>query len=280
MKQYLDVLKNILENGEQKRDRTGTGTISSFAETMKFDLTKGFPIVTTKKSFYKSALDEMLWMIRGEHNTNTLNSKIWDNWSDEKGNIGKMYGAQWRDHDVVGADGQPKQIDQLKDLIENIKNNPNSRRHIITTLNMGVVADENISPRQNVEKGNMALWPCHGLIVQFYCHSDNGLSCSMYQRSADYPIGIPFNIMGYALLTEILAKHTGRYAKNLTVTTGDSHIYNNQIKDVREQLKREPLQLPKLKFINVRDNIEDYQVSDFELVGYECHPPIKYKISI
>ncbi len=264
MKQYLDFLKHILDNGTQKGDRTGTGTISTFGYQMRYNLEKEFPIMTTKKVHLKSVIHELLWFISGDTNIKYLQEngvRIWNEWADEAGNLGPVYGAQWRRWET--AEGNV--IDQLADVIEQIKANPNSRRLIVNAWNVGKLKD-------------MALPPCH-MMFHFYV-SDNKLSCQLYQRSADAFLGVPFNISSYALLTMMIAQVTGLKAGEFVHTIGDAHIYNNHIEQVKIQLERSPKSLPIMKINPNIKNIDDFKFEDFELVGYNPDPAIKAPISI
>jgi thymidylate synthase len=264
MKQYLDLLDHVMKNGTAKSDRTGTGTISVFGYQMRFDLQKGFPMVTTKKLHIKSIVHELLWFIAGDTNIKYLNDngvKIWDEWADKNGNLGPVYGYQWRSW--PSADG--KTIDQLSQVISSIKNNPDSRRHIVSAWNVG-----------EIEK--MAIPPCH-VLFQFYV-SDNKLSCQLYQRSADIFIGVPFNIASYALLTHMIAHVTGLQPGEFIHTFGDAHIYLNHIEQVKLQLSREPYQLPEIKINPAVTDIYKFRFQDFELAGYQAHPHIKGEVSV
>ncbi len=264
MKQYLDYLRNIKENGVNKEDRTGTGTKSIFGHQMRFDLKDGFPLVTTKKVFTKAIIHELLWFIKGDTNIKYLKENgvtIWDEWADAQGDLGPVYGHQWRSWGT--PDG--KTIDQLSEIIEMIKKNPDSRRIIVSAWN---VAD---LPK-------MALMPCHCLF-QFYV-ADGKLSCQLYQRSCDSFLGVPFNIASYALLTEMVAHVCGLEVGEFIWTGGDCHIYNNHFDQVDEQLTREPRALPKLVIKRKVDSIFDFVFEDFEIVGYDPHPAIKAPIAV
>lgn len=264
MQQYLDLMKRIQESGTKKEDRTGTGTISVFGHQMRFDLREGFPIVTTKKLHLRSIIHELLWFIKGDTNIKYLKEnkvRIWDEWADEEGNLGPVYGAQWRAWE--NKDG--KKIDQLSQLIDGIKNNPDSRRHIISAWNVG-------------EIDNMALPPCH-CFVQFYVNQGK-LSCQLYQRSADVFLGVPFNIASYALMTMMVAQVTGLEAHEFVHTFGDAHLYLNHLEQAELQLQREPKKLPQMKINPNVKSIFDFKFEDFELVGYESHPHIKAEVSV
>lgn len=264
MKQYLDFLQDILHNGTKKEDRTGTGTVSVFGRQMRFDLEEGFPLVTTKKLHLKSIIHELLWFLKGDTNIAYLKEnkvRIWDEWADEEGNLGPVYGHQWRSWSAPNGDT----IDQISNVINDIKNNPDSRRLIVSAWNPADVP-------------NMALPPCH-LLFQFYV-ADGKLSCQLYQRSADSFLGVPFNIASYALLTMMVAQVTGLKPGEFVHTVGDAHIYLNHIEQVELQLTREPKPLPKMKLNPAVTNIFDFTFDDFELVDYEAHPHIKGEVSV
>ena len=274
MKQYQDLLKHIKENGVEKKDRTGTGTISVFGYQMKFNLKKGFPLVTTKKLHLRSIIYELIWFINGGTNINYLNENgvsIWDEWADENGELGPIYGAQWRNWNNDG-------IDQLKEVISSLKENPFSRRMIVTAWNPNIIPNTKKTFSENVKEGKAALPPCHAFF-QFYV-ADNKLSCQMYQRSADVFLGVPFNIASYSLLTYMIAQVCELEVGEFIHTLGDAHIYLNHIEQVDLQLTREPLELPKLKLNETIKSIEDFKYEDIEIVDYKFHPPIKGKISI
>ena len=274
MKQYQDILKYIKENGVEKKDRTGTGTISVFGYQMKFDLKKGFPLVTTKKLHLRSIIYELIWFINGGTNINYLNDNgvsIWDEWADKKGDLGPIYGAQWRNWNNDG-------VDQLKDVISSLKENPSSRRMIVTAWNPNIIPNTKKTFSENVKEGKAALPPCHAFF-QFYV-ADNKLSCQMYQRSADVFLGVPFNIASYALLTFIIAQVCKLEVGEFVHTLGDAHIYLNHLEQVDLQLSRDPLELPKLKLNPMIKSIEDFKYEDVEIINYKFHPPIKGKISI
>jgi thymidylate synthase len=264
MKQYHDLLTYILENGAQKGDRTGTGTISVFGHQLRFDLSEGFPVLTTKKLHLKSIIHELLWFLQGDSNIKYLKDngvKIWDEWADENGDLGPVYGVQWRSWPT--SDG--RKIDQISQLIDQIKNNPNSRRHIVSAWN---VAD--------VE--NMALPPCHTMF-QFYV-ADGKLSCQLYQRSADVFLGVPFNIASYALLTLMVAQVCDLAPGEFIHTFGDAHLYSNHIEQANLQLSRDIRPLPQMKINpNVKD-IFGFKFEDFELLNYDPHPHIKAAVAV
>lgn len=264
MKQYLDFLQDILHNGTKKEDRTGTGTVSVFGRQMRFDLEEGFPLVTTKKLHLKSIIHELLWFLKGDTNIAYLKEnkvRIWDEWADEDGNLGPVYGHQWRSWTAPNGET----IDQITNVISDIKNNPDSRRLIVSAWNPSDIP-------------NMALPPCH-LLFQFYV-ADGKLSCQLYQRSADSFLGVPFNIASYALLTMMVAQVTGLKPGEFVHTVGDAHIYTNHIEQVELQLTREPKPLPKMKLNPNVTNIFDFTYDDFELVDYEAHPHIKGVVSV
>ena len=274
MKQYHKLLNHILENGVQKGDRTGTGTISTFGYQMRFDLSKGFPMLTTKKLHLKSIIHELLWFIKGDTNIKYLNDndvKIWDSWADENGNLGPVYGHQWRNWNSDG-------IDQISILIDQIKNNPNSRRMIVSAWNPSVLPDTSKSFSENVSDNKAALPPCHAFF-QFYV-SDGKLSCQLYQRSADTFLGVPFNIASYALFTIMIAQVTDLEVGDFIHTFGDVHLYNNHIEQAKEQLSREFRPLPKMKVNSKIKNINEFKYEDFELINYDPHPHIKASVSI
>lgn len=261
MKQYLDLLQDIMENGTDKMDRTGVGTRSVFGRQLRFDLNKGFPLVTTKKVHLKSIIHELLWFIKGDTNIKYLKDNgvsIWDEWADENGNLGPVYGSQWRNWNGEG-------IDQLAYVVDKLKNNPNDRRMIVSAWNVGKISE-------------MKLPPCH-MMFQFYV-ANNKLSCMLYQRSCDTFLGVPFNIASYALLTMMLAQVCGLELGEFVHTYGDTHIYSNHFQQVREQLSREPLPLPTMKINPLVKNIEDFKFEDFELVDYQCHPAIKAAVAV
>ena len=275
MKQYLDLLQHIIDKGFQKGDRTGTGTKSVFGYQMRFNLEDGFPLLTTKKVHLRSIIHELLWLINGDTNIKYLHDNkvsIWDEWADENGDLGPIYGAQWRNWNNEG-------IDQIADLIDSIKNNPNSRRHIVTAWNPSVLPDERSKDfAQNVADGKAALPPCHAFF-QFYV-ADNKLSCQLYQRSADVFLGVPFNIASYSLLTMMIAQVCGLGLGDFVHTFGDVHIYNNHIEQVKLQLSREPRHLPTMKLNPEVKSIFDFKYEDFKLEDYNPHDAIKADVSI
>ncbi|MED1723480.1 thymidylate synthase [Brevibacillus parabrevis] len=264
MKQYLDLCQRILTEGVTKEDRTGTGTISIFGHQMRFDLSDGFPLVTTKKLHMKSIIHELLWFLAGDTNVRYLQEngvRIWNEWADENGDLGPVYGKQWRS--FVGRDG--KTVDQIQWVIDEIKKNPDSRRLIVSAWNPADLAE-------------MALPPCH-LLFQFYV-ADGKLSCQLYQRSADTFLGVPFNIASYALLTHMVAHVTGLGVGDFVHTLGDAHLYTNHIEQVKLQLTREPKPLPKLKLNPEVTSIFDFTYDDIEIVDYEAHPHIKGEVAV
>ena len=264
MQQYLDLLNHVLKNGIEKKDRTGTGTISVFGYQNRFNLSDGFPLLTTKKLHIRSILHELLWFLAGDTNIKYLqdnNVNIWNDWADENGDLGPVYGHQWRSW--PSSNGST--IDQISQVIDSIKNNPDSRRHIVSAWNVG-------------ELDKMALPPCH-LLFQFYV-ADGKLSCQLYQRSADIFLGVPFNITSYAILLMMIAQVTGLEPGDFVHTFGDAHIYLNHIDQVKLQLERKTFPLPKLLLNKDIKNIFDFRLEDFEIVGYEAHPHIKGEISV
>ena len=274
MKQYLDLLQHIKEKGVKKEDRTGTGTISVFGYQMRFNLQEGFPLVTTKKLHLRSIIHELIWFINGVTNIKYLKENgvtIWDEWADKKGNLGPIYGHQWRNWNSDG-------IDQLQDVINSLKNNPSSRRMIVTAWNPNIIPDSSKSFSDNVKNGKAALPPCHAFF-QFYV-SNNKLSCQMYQRSADVFLGVPFNIASYALLTHMIAQVCEYDVGDFIHSFGDIHIYLNHLEQVDLQLTREPMKLPKLKLNPLVKKIEDFKYEDIEILDYNSHPSIKGKISV
>jgi len=277
VKSYLDLMRHVRDHGVQKGDRTGTGTRSVFGYQMRFDLSKGFPLVTTKKVHLKSIIHELLWFLNGDANTRYLRDhgiSIWNEWASESGDLGPVYGCQWRNWPT--ADGQ--HIDQIAELVEQIKSRPDSRRLIISAWNVADLPDESISPQANVANGKMALAPCHAFF-QFYV-AEGRLSCQLYQRSADIFLGVPFNIASYALLTMILAQVCGLEAGDFVHTFGDAHLYSNHMQQVGTQLARQPFPLPVMRLNPDVSSIFDYNYEDFELCDYQCHPVIRAPIAI
>lgn len=265
MQQYLDLLQHILDHGDDKSDRTGTGTKSCFGYQMRFDLNEGFPVLTTKKLHLRSIIHELLWFLKGDTNIAYLKEnkvRIWDEWADEAGNLGPVYGHQWRSWPTPSGES----IDQIKQLVDGLKNNPDSRRHIVCSWNVADIP-------------NMALPPCHCLF-QFYVSSDGKLSCQLYQRSADTFLGVPFNIASYALLTLMLAQVCNLKPGEFIHTFGDVHLYNNHLEQAKLQLTRKPGPLPTMKINSEIDNIFDFTFEDFELINYVAQPHIKAEVSV
>ena len=274
MKQYLDLIKEVRDNGIEKTDRTGTGTKSIFGHQMRFNLADGFPMVTTKKLHLKSIIYELLWFLKGDTNIAYLKEngvKIWDAWADENGDLGPVYGYQWRNWNGDG-------IDQISELIDTLKSNPDSRRMLVSAWNPSVLPDTSISFAENVKNNKAALPPCHAFF-QFYV-ADGKLSCQLYQRSADIFLGVPFNIASYALLTMMIAQVTGLEYGDFVHTFGDAHIYNNHLEQIDLQLSREPRRLPKMKMNPSVKNIFDFNFEDFELTNYDPYPHIKGLVSV
>lgn len=264
MKQYLDLMQHVLDHGTQKHDRTGTGTISVFGYQMRFNLQEGFPMVTTKKLHLKSIIHELIWFLKGDTNIKYLKDngvRIWDEWANENGDLGPVYGSQWRSWPTPNGG----HIDQITQIINTIKNNPDSRRIIVSAWNVAEIE-------------NMALPPCHAFF-QFYV-ADGKLSCQLYQRSADIFLGVPFNIASYALLTMMVAQVCGLEAGDFIHTFGDAHIYNNHLEQVKLQLSRDPKPLPTMKINPEVKDIFDFKFEDFELLNYEAHPHIKGVVAV
>jgi thymidylate synthase len=264
MKQYLELMRHVRDHGSKKEDRTGTGTLSVFGHQMRFDLSEGFPLVTTKKCHLKSIIHELLWFLSGDTNVKYLQDngvRIWNEWADKEGNLGPVYGYQWRSWPA--ADG--RHIDQISQVIEQIRNTPDSRRMIVSAWNVG-------------EIDNMALPPCH-MMFQFYV-ADGRLSCQLYQRSADIFLGVPFNIASYALLTMMVAQVCELAPGDFVHTLGDAHLYTNHLEQTNEQLSRKPFPLPVMKINPEVKSIFDFKFEDFELVGYEAHPHIKAVVAV
>jgi len=277
MKQYLELLNHIIENGTDKGDRTGTGTRSVFGYQMRFNLQDGFPLVTTKKLHIRSIVHELLWFLKGDTNIQYLKDngvRIWDEWATEAGDLGPLYGKQW----VAWEKPNGETINQIAEVIETLNHNPNSRRMIVSAWNPADLPDESISPQENVKQGRMALATCHAFF-QFYV-ADGKLSCQLYQRSADTFLGVPFNIASYALLVHMVAQQTNLQVGDFIWTGGDVHLYNNTMEQANTQLQREPFPLPKLLIKRQPESIFDYQFDDFEIVDYESHPHIKAQVSV
>lgn len=277
MHQYLNLLDKILSEGHRKADRTGSGTLSIFGHQLRFDLNQGFPLVTTKKIHLKSIIHELLWFLQGDTNIGYLQQhqvSIWNAWVDTAGDLGPVYGQQWRSWPT--ADG--KQIDQLQQILTQLTTTPDSRRMLVSAWNVADLPDESISPQANVAAGKMALAPCHALF-QFYV-ADGKLSCQLYQRSCDTFLGLPFNIASYALLTHMIAQQVGLGVGDFIWTGGDVHLYLNHLEQARLQLSREPLPLPTLQFTRKPPSLFDYQYEDFVLLDYQAHDHIKAAISV
>ncbi|MCG7544904.1 thymidylate synthase [Pseudoalteromonas sp. MM17-2] len=277
MKQYLDLVRHVKEHGTKKEDRTGTGTLSVFGYQMRFNLQEGFPLVTTKKCHLRSIIHELLWFLKGDTNIGYLNDngvRIWDGWATAEGELGPVYGKQWRSWE--GPNGEV--IDQIKDVVEQIKTNPDSRRLIVSAWNPALLPDTQFSPSENAAKGKQALPPCHTLF-QFYV-LDGKLSCQLYQRSADIFLGVPFNIASYALLTMMIAQVCDLELGDFVHTFGDAHLYLNHLQQVDEQLGREPFAKPTMKINPEVKDIFSFSFDDFELVDYQCHPHIKAPVAI
>ena len=277
MKQYLDLMRHVRDNGVFKGDRTGTGTTSVFGYQMRFDLSEGFPLVTTKKCHLRSIIHELLWFLKGNTNTSYLRDNgvsIWDEWATDEGDLGPVYGHQWRNWPT--PDG--KTIDQISEVVQQLKTNPNSRRIIVSAWNVADLPDESISPQANVANNKMALAPCHAFF-QFYV-AEGKLSCQLYQRSADIFLGVPFNIASYALFTMMLAQVCDLEAGDFIHTFGDAHLYSNHMQQVEEQLSRQTFPLPTMKINPDIKDIFAFTFDDFELVDYQCHPHIKAPVAI
>ncbi len=284
MKQYLELLDKILKDGALKGDRTGSGTLSIFGYQMRFNLADGFPLVTTKKIHIKSIVHELLWFLQGETNIAYLkqnNVRIWDEWADGQGELGPIYGYQWRSWPIAHGE----HIDQIEQVLYQLKNTPNSRRMLVSAWNVADLPDESISPQDNVAQGKMALAPCHTLF-QFYVSPSTSsgqvgkLSCQMYQRSCDIFLGVPFNIASYALLTHIVAQQCGLEVGDFIWTGGDVHLYLNHQEQAKLQLTRQPKSLPSLNINRKPESISAYHYDDFEIVNYQPHDHIKADISV
>ena len=274
MKQYHDLIRHVLDHGNEKGDRTGTGTKSVFGYQMRFDLSEGFPMVTTKKLHLKSIIYELLWFLKGDTNIKYLQDhgvRIWNEWADKDGNLGPVYGHQWRNWNS-------EDIDQIKEVVETLRKNPNSRRMLVTAWNPSVLPDTSVSFSENVANGKAALPPCHAFF-QFYV-ADGKLSCQLYQRSADIFLGVPFNIASYALLTMMIAQVCGYTPGDFIHTFGDAHIYNNHLEQVNLQLSRDFRPLPVMKINPEVKDIFDFKFEDFILENYDPHPAIKGKVAV
>ena len=277
MQQYLDLMRHVRDHGIEKGDRTGTGTRSVFGHQMRFDLAAGFPLVTTKKVHLKSIIHELLWFLRGDTNTQYLRDNgvsIWDEWATDNGDLGPVYGYQWRTWPLPSGGA----IDQISEVIEQLRTRPDSRRLIVSAWNPAQLPDEGISPQANVEQGRMALAPCHAFF-QFYV-ADGKLSCQLYQRSADIFLGVPFNIASYALLTLMVAQVTGLQPGEFIHTLGDAHLYLNHLEQVDKQLGRALKPLPQITLNTAVTDIFSFSYDDFMLAGYEPHPGIAAPIAI
>lgn len=274
MKQYLDLVSHVLEHGNEKGDRTGTGTKSVFGYQMRFDLSEGFPMVTTKKLHLKSIVYELLWFLKGDSNIKYLTEngvRIWNEWADENGDLGPVYGHQWRNWNS-------DEIDQIELVIKDLKNNPNSRRMLVSAWNPSVLPDTSKSFSENVANGKAALPPCHAFF-QFYVHKGK-LSCQLYQRSADIFLGVPFNIASYALFTMMMAQVCGYQAGDFVHTLGDAHIYSNHLEQLKLQRSRDPKPLPQMLLNPEIKDIFDFTFDDFTLLDYNPHPHIKGKVAV
>ncbi|OAI15318.1 thymidylate synthase [Methylomonas lenta] len=277
MQQYLNLLQTLLDTGHKKGDRTGSGTLSVFGHQMRFNLADGFPLVTSKKVHVKSIIHELLWFLKGDTNVRYLQESgvtIWNEWADTNGNLGPVYGAQWRNWPA----GHGETIDQIAQVVEQIKNTPNSRRMLVSAWNVADLPDESQTPQTNVANGKMALAACHALF-QFYV-VDGKLSCQLYQRSCDTFLGLPFNIASYALLTHMLAQQSDLQVGDFVWTGGDVHLYLNHLEQAKLQLSRQPFPLPRLNIKRKPASIFDYQFEDFDIVDYQSHAAIKAPISI
>ncbi len=272
MRQYLSLLEHVLQNGARKSDRTGTGTVSVFGAQMRFSLTEGFPLLTTKKLHTRSIIHELLWFLRGETNITSLKEQgvsIWDEWADAQGDLGPLYGKQWRDFNGV---------DQIQWVVDEIRRNPDSRRLIVSAWNPAFIPDCSVGPQENVRRGKMALAPCHCLF-QFYVVNGR-LSCQLYQRSADLFLGVPFNIASYSLLTHMVAQVTGLQVGDFVHTFGDLHLYMNHLEQAREQLSRTPRPLPQLQLNPDVRSLFAFTFGDIEIVNYDPWPAIKAPIAV
>ncbi|KTC30832.1 MAG: thymidylate synthase [Pseudomonas helleri] len=277
MKMYHDLLADVLENGVEKGDRTGTGTLSVFGRQFRHNLEDGFPLLTTKKLHFKSIINEMIWFLNGDTNTKWLKEngvKIWDEWATEDGDLGPVYGKQW----TAWPTKDGKTINQIDYVVNTLKTNPNSRRILFHGWNVEYLPDESVSPQENARNGKMALPPCH-LLYQFYV-ANNKLSTHLYIRSSDLLLGNPYNLSGASFLTHMLAQQCDMGVGEIVVTMGDAHIYLNHIEQVKLQLTRDPRPLPKLQFKRKPESIYDYKFEDFEIVGYDPHPHIPAPVSI
>lgn len=277
MKQYLDLMRLVRDQGVRKEDRTGVGTLSIFGHQMRFDLSAGFPLVTTKKCHLKSIIHELLWFLQGSTNIAYLQQngvRIWNDWATPEGELGPVYGAQWRSWPTATGES----IDQIAQVVSQIKNNPHSRRLLVSAWNPAYLPDETVAPSANAAAGKMALPPCHTLF-QFYV-LDGRLSCQLYQRSADIFLGVPFNIASYALLTMMVAQVTGLRPGDFVHTFGDAHLYTNHLQQVDTQLARAPLPLPTMRLNSEVQDLFEFTFDDFELCDYQHHPHIAAPIAV
>ncbi|QMV13442.1 thymidylate synthase [Vibrio spartinae] len=277
MKQYIALLEDILENGDVKGDRTGTGTLSVFGRQIRHNLQEGFPLTTTKKLHFKSIANELIWFLSGDTNTTWLKANgvsIWDEWATENGDLGPIYGKQWTAWPTQSGES----INQIDYVVDALKNNPNSRRILFHGWNVEYLPDESMAPRDNASQGKMALPPCH-LLYQFYV-SNGKLSAQLYIRSSDSFLGLPYNIASLALLTHMLAQQCNLIPHEIVVSFGDLHAYSNHMEQIKTQLTREPRQLPELRILRTPESIYDYRFEDFEIVGYDPHPSIKAPVAI
>ncbi|HXG27611.1 MAG TPA: thymidylate synthase [Nevskiales bacterium] len=277
MRQYLDLMQRVLDEGVRKEDRTGTGTLSVFGHQMRFDLAQGFPLLTTKKLHLKSIIHELLWFLKGDTNTAYLKQNgvsIWDEWATESGELGPVYGYQWRSWPLPNGG----HVDQIAQLLQQIRSKPHSRRLIVSAWNVADLPDESLKPQDNVKQGRMALAPCHAFF-QFYV-ADGRLSCQMYQRSADVFLGVPFNIASYALLTMMIAQVCDLAPGEFVHVLGDTHLYLNHLEQAREQLRREPYPLPTMRINPEVKDLFAFRYEDFRLENYQAHPHIKAPIAV
>lgn len=274
MQNYLDLLRHVVDHGEHRDDRTGTGVISCFGAQLRFDLSSGFPLLTTKKIRYDLVVNELLWFLSGSTNTSKLNAHIWDQWADDNGNLGPIYGKQWRSWSTKSGN-----VDQISNVFKSLLSNPKSRRHVVSAWNATDLPDETETIEDNIRAGRMALAPCH-VMFQFYVTNSGRLSCHFYQRSADMFLGVPFNIASYATLTHIFANCLGLAPGELVYSLGDYHVYTNHLNQVKIQLDRAPRQLPELIIDKKHDDPFSFVPADFNLVSYSPHPAIKAPIAV
>lgn len=275
MKQYLELLNHVLIHGEPRDDRTGTGTLACFGAQLRFDLHDGFPLVTTKRVNYRAVVQELIWFLHGKTNINDgLDTCIWDQWADDSGELGPIYGKQWRSWRTSHGC-----VDQISQVMQSLKENPTSRRHVVSAWNVEDLPDEGITPQENVARNKMALAPCH-VLFQFYVGNDRRLSCQLYQRSADMFLGVPFNIASYSTLVHIMADNLGYDVGEFIYTLGDYHVYKNHLNQVKTQLSRVPSKLPKLSVIMRHSSLFDYSYADLCLSDYCPCAPIKAVVSV